>query len=226
MLGRGTRGDGEPNGICGIAIDSNDTLYITDGRSHKVRKFTTDGRFLGGWGQLGNGEGDLDSPWGITVDDESNVYVADNKNHRVQKFTGDGDFVAQFGHPGARKGELTWPTDVAVDPEGDVYICDWSKNAWGLGRVQIFDAGGQFLTSLVGDAQQLSKWAQMSVDANPDYIKRRREVRSTEPEWTFAQPTGVEFDATNSRFLVVDTQRTRVQIYNKQFGYIVPQLNL
>ena len=219
-------GDSEPNGASGIAIDADDTLYITDGRSHKVRKFATDGRFLGTWGSQGSGASELDSPWGVTVDGQGDVYVADNKNHRVQKFTADGDFVAQFGRPGARRGELTWPTDVAVDPDGDVYICDWSKNDWGRGRIQIFGADGEFLTNLVGDAQQLSAWAQMTVDANPSYIKRRREVRSTAPEWTFAQPTAVEFDATNSRLLVVDTQRSRIQIYGKQFGYIVPQLNL
>jgi DNA-binding beta-propeller fold protein YncE len=219
-------GDSEPNGASGIAIDGDEVLYITDGRSHKVRKFTTDGRFLGGWGRKGNGEDELDSPWGITVDGEGFVYVADHMNHRVQKFTSDGRFVAQFGGPGTKKGRLANPTDVAVDPEGDVYICDWSANAWQVGRVQIFDAEGKFLTGLVGDSQQLSKWAQMTVDANADYIKRRREVRSTEPEWTFAQPTAVEFDAANSRLLVADTQRDRIQIYNKQFGYRVPQLNL
>ena len=219
-------GDSEPNGASGIAIDSNDTVFVTDGRSHKVRKFTSDGRFLGSWGQLGNDEGTLDSPWGITVDGQDYLYVADHKNHRVQKFSADGSFVAQFGCPGTKRGELTWPTDVAVDLEGDVYICDWSQNAWHRGRVQIFDADGQFLTSLVGDAQQLSTWAQMTVDANADYIKRRREVRSKEPEWTFAQPTAVAFDAADNRLLVLDTQRSRIQIYNKQFGYIVPQLNL
>ena len=219
-------GDSEPNGASGVAIDTDDTLYITDGRSHKVRKFATDGRFLGSWGSLGSGEGELDSPWGITVDTQGYVYVADHKNHRVQKFSSDGDFVAQFGGPGNKKGQLAYPSDVAVDPDGDVYICDWSENAWHQGRIQIFDHQGNFLTSLAGDAQQLSRWSQMSVDANADYIKRRREVYSTEPEWTFAQPTGVEFDQANSRMLVVDTQRHRVQIYNKQSGYIVPQLNL
>ena len=121
---------------------------------------------------------------------------------------------------------MTWPTDVAVDPDGDVYICDWSKNAWDRGRIQIFDADGEFLTSLVGDAQQLSAWAQQAVDANADYIKRRREVHSTEQEWTFAQPIAVEFDTANNRLLVTDTQPSRIQIYSKQFGYIVPQLNL
>ena len=219
-------GDGQPNGASGIAIDSDDTLYITDGRSHKVRKFTTDGRFLGSWGSLGSAEGELDSPWGITVDGQGYLYVADHKNHRVQKFSSDGDFIAQFGGPGTKKGQLTYPSDVAVDPDGDVYICDWSKNTWNEGRIQIFDQEGRFLTGLAGDAQQLSKWSQMSVDANADYIKRRREVASTEPEWTFAEPTGVEFDQANNRLLVVDTQRHRVQIYNKQSGYIVPQLNL
>ena len=219
-------GDSQPNGASGIAIDADETLYITDGRSHKVRKYSTEGRFLGGWGSPGSGEGELDSPWGITVDDQGYVYLADHKNHRVQKFSSDGDFVAQFGGPGTKKGQLFYPSDVAVDPDGDVYICDWSKNGWNQGRIQIFDHQGNFLTSLAGDAQQLSRWSQMTVDANVDYMKRRREVHSTEPEWTFALPTAVEFDQANSRLLVVDTQRSRVQIYNKQVGYIVPQLNL
>ncbi|MDH3601264.1 MAG: NHL repeat-containing protein [Candidatus Tectomicrobia bacterium] len=219
-------GDSEPNGAAGIAIDANDMLFVTDGRSHKVRKFSTDGTFLGSWGSLGSGDGELDSPWGITVDDEGDVYVADYNNHRVQKFTADGDFVCQIGTPGTKKGQLSYPTDVAVDPDGDIYICDWSKNKWDRGRIQIFDAEGHFLTALMGDAQQLSLWAEMTVAANADYLKRRREVPSTEPEWTFAQPTGVEFDAANNRLLVMDTQRSRIQIYTKQSGYMVPQLNL
>ena len=157
------------------------------------RLFATDGTFLGSWGSLGSGADKLDSPWGITVDDEGYVYVADHKNHRVQKFTSDGDFVAQIGGPGTKRASLSYPTDVAVDPAGDVYICTWNTNAWDRGRIQIFDAEGRFLTGLVGDAQQLSTWAEMTVAANTDYLKRRREVRSTEPEWTFAQPTAVAF---------------------------------
>jgi DNA-binding beta-propeller fold protein YncE len=219
-------GDSEPNGASGIAIDANSTLFVTDGRSHKVRKFATNGTFLGSWGRLGSGAGELDSPWGLTVDDEGYVYVADHKNHRVQKFTSDGDFVAQIGSPGTKRASLSFPTDVAVDPDGDVYICTWNKNAWDRGRIQIFDAVGRFLTGLVGDAQQLSAWAEMTVAANTDYLKRRREVRSTEPEWTFAQPTAVAFDAANSRLLVADTQRSRIQIYNKFSDYLVPQMNL
>jgi DNA-binding beta-propeller fold protein YncE len=219
-------GDAENNSAAGIAISPDQTVFIADGRSHQVRTFKTDGTFLGAWGSKGVGQGQLDSPWGITVDKEGHVYVADFKNHRVQKFTADGRFEAQFGHPGTKRGGLSYPTDVAVDPDGDIYICDWSKNKWDRGRVHIVSRDGQFLTSLVGDAQRLSHWAQMTVDANADYLKRRREVDSTEPEWTFAQPTGVGFDAANSRLIVADTQRSRLQIYAKRSAYLVPQLNL
>lgn len=219
-------GDPENNGSCGIAIAPDGTLYVTDGRSHQVRRFTAGGQFLGAFGSKGSGEGEFDAPWGIAVDQDGYVYVADSGNHRVQKLTAEGTFVTQFGRAGNKRGELHYPSDVAVDPDGDVYVCDWSDNRWGKGRVHIFGADGRFLTSLTGDAQQLSKWAQMTVDANADYAKRRREVRTTEPEWTFAQPTAVEYDTANDRLVVVDTQRSRLQIYNKLDRYMVPQLNL
>ena len=219
-------GDPDPNGASGIAISPGGTIYITDSRSHKVRLFTQDGTFISSFGNKGVSDGQFDSPWGITVDNNGKVYVADFNNHRVQKFSADGEFEQQIGRPGNKRGELNGPTDVAVDSDGDVYVCDWSQNRWDRGKVHIFTAEGEFLTALVGDAQQLSQWAQMTVDANADYAKRRREVRSTEPEWTFAQPTAVEWDSTNNRLMVADTQRSRLQIYNKQSGYLVPQLNL
>lgn len=170
--------------------------------------------------------GEFHAPWGITVDRQGCVYVADHRNHRVQKFSPDGEWLRQFGCHGTRRGELNCPTDVAVDPEGDVYVCDWSGNGMHPGRVHIFSPEGGFITSLIGDAQQLSKWAQMTVDANLDVLKARRRVRSTEPEWRFALPTGVTFDPVKGRLLVVDNQRSRLQIYNKLKDYTPPQLNL
>ncbi len=154
------------------------------------------------------------------------VYVADHLNHRVQKFTSDGQWVAQIGQPGTGRGGLHLPTDVAVDPDGDVYVCDWSDNGYHPGRVHAFDPEGRFITTFVGDAQQLSKWAQMTVEANADYVKRRREVPTTEPEWRFAVPTGLTFDAERGRLIVVDNQRSRLQIYSKVKEYMVPQMNL
>lgn len=207
-------GDGEFNGPSGVAIDPQDVLYIVDSRNHRVQTFTPNGELLTNWGSLGTAAGQFNTPWGITLDLEGYVYVADHQNHRVQKFTPDGEFVTQFGSYGAGKGQLNRPADVAVDPDGDVYVCDWANH-----RVQVCDPDGGFVTSLLGDAQELSKWAKMSLAANPDGLQRRREVRSLEREWRFAFPTAVIFDAKLGRLIVSDTQRNRLQIYNKLKDY-------
>jgi DNA-binding beta-propeller fold protein YncE len=212
----GTAGSdaGEFNGPSGITIDRQDVLYIVDSRNHRVQKFTKDGQLLSMWGSLGSAPGQLNAPWGITLDQQGDVYVADHKNHRVQKFTPEGQFLMAFGSYGSGKGQLNRPSDVAVDPEGDVYVCDWANH-----RVQIFDAEGQVITSLHGDAQELSKWARMSLETNPGAMRRRREVRNFEQEWRLAFPTAVVFDAHYGRLMVCDTQRNRLQIYNKLKDY-------
>jgi DNA-binding beta-propeller fold protein YncE len=212
--GRAGSDDGEFNGPSGIAIDPKDVLYIVDSRNHRVQTFTKEGLFLKAWGSLGSGEGQFNAPWGITFDQQGNVYVADHKNHRVQKFTPDGKFVMSFGSYGTGKRQLNRPSDVAVDPDGDVYVCDWANH-----RVQVFDPNGKIVTGLVGDAQELSKWAKMSLETNPGAMKRRREVRNFEQEWRFAFPTAVAFDDHYGRLIVCDTQRNRLQIYNKLKDY-------
>ena len=218
--------DGKTHGISNIAIDNNQNVFVTDGRSHEVRKFTKDGQFISSWGSFGDGDGEFNSPWGITTDKEGCVYIADHLNHRVQKFSGEGQWIAQIGKAGTGRGSLSYPTSVAVDPDGDIYVCDWTDNGYFPGKVQIFDKDGKFITALEGDAQQLSKWALLTVDANADYGKRRREVRSLENEWKFAVPTGVLFDSEKGRLIIVDSQRSRLQIYNKEKQYLVPQMNL
>jgi DNA-binding beta-propeller fold protein YncE len=202
-------------------VDGDGHILVVDGRNHRVQKLTGEGKYLAQWGGFGSGQDQLDTPWGITVDGGGHVYVADHKNHRVQKYTPDGRYVATIGSQGTGRGELTRPTDVAVDPERDVYVCDWANN-----RVQAFGADGRFITTFIGDAQQLAKWAQMTVDANVDVMKARRRVHTSEPEWRFAMPTGVVFDAQKARLIVVDTQRSRLQVYNKLKDYLEPQFNL
>ena len=214
-------GDGELRRPSGIAIDRNDDIYVVDGMNHRVQKFTRDGEYISQFGRYGDGYGELNAPWGIAIDDEDSAYIADHKNHRAQKFDAEGEFVATFGSYGKGRGQLNRPSDVAVDSEGDVYVCDWGND-----RVQVFASDGKFIASLIGDAQRMAKGHQEQVDANPDIIKARRRVYTLEPEWRFALPTGVAFDAENSRLIVADTQRSRVQIYNKVKGYTEPQFNL
>ena len=221
LWGTAGSGDGELNRPSGIAMDHQGNLVIVDSLNHRVQSFTQDGTFLRKWGALGSGDGEFHTPWGICIDHEGYIYVADYRNDRVQKFTAEGQFVAKFGSHGAGRGELNRPSDVTVDPDGDMYVCDWGNK-----RVQVFAGDGKFMTTFIGEAKELSKWGKLTLAANPDVQKRRREVKTLEPEWRFELPVGVTYDAEKSRLLVCDTHRHRIQVYNKVRDYVEPQRNL
>ena len=215
-------GDGQFHGASSMVFDADDNLLIVDSLNHRVQKVAKeDGRFISKFGSHGSGDGQLDSPWGITLDKEGHIYVADHKNDRVQKFSPDGRYEASFGSSGDGRGELRRPADVAVDPDGDVYVADWGNH-----RVQVFGPDGRFVTSFLGEARELSKWAEMSVVANPDSLKRRRQMRKPEVEGYFTRPAGVTFDPVKSRLVVADTQRSRMQLYNKVSTYAEPARNI
>ena len=233
---------GQLSGASGLAFDGDDNLWIVNGLNSRIQKFTKDGKYLGGFGQKGSGEGELDSPWGITVDNNGDVYVADWNNHRVQKFTSDGAFLLTFGSGeptgvatdgstpyshavirdiGVNPNDLNHPSGVAVDGDGDVYVADWMNE-----RVVIFDAEAMPLTSLRGDAHEISKWAALSLEANPDMAKRHRLAKHPEVKQYFRMPSYCAFDQATNRLLVCDTMRHRIQVYEKDGSYQDPQTNL
>jgi DNA-binding beta-propeller fold protein YncE len=159
-------------------------------------------------------------PWGIAVDGGGHVYVADWKNDRVQKFTADGEYVATIGlGAGDGPGELRHPSGVAIDSDGDIYVVDWGNN-----RMNVYAEDGDFLTTFVGDADKLPKWAQDSVDANPDYAKARRRV-DLSPEYLFRRPMAVNVDD-GGRIMVLETISGRIQVYLKEQDFVDAPVNL
>ena len=205
IWGKAGSGEGEFEGPSGIAFGPDEVLYIVDGRNNRVQKYTKDGDFLGQWG-----EGGLNAPWGVTVDQHGNVYVADHENHRVQKFSPDGQPLATFGSYGTGDGQLNRPSDVAVDPDGDVYVCDWAND-----RIQIFGTDGAFITSLLGDAREPSKAAMGIIETNPEMVQQLHDMPDQAAIGRFSFPTGIAFDPEKHRILVTDSQRGRLQIYDK-----------
>ena len=145
--------------------------------------------------------------------------MADWKNGRVQKFTSDGKFSLQFGGAEATFGGLKRPSSVAVDTDGDVYVTDWGSNL-----LQVYAADGNFITSLVGDAQTPSPWAQTYLEANPEILKARRRA-NMEPEWRFQRPVAVNIDA-DSNIYIAESVRHRFQVYTKVSDYEEAALNL
>ena len=218
----GEAGDdkGRLNGPCGLAFDGEGNILVVDSLNHRVQRFTAEGKFLGKFGQSGDADGEFNLPWGICLDDAGNVYVADWKNNRVQKFDPDGNFLLKFEAAATSGvGDLHGPTGVAVDSEGDVYVTDWGNH-----RLQVYAPDGRFIATLVGDAQQPSPWTQTYIDANPDIVKARRRV-DLEPEWRFRRPVAVRVDE-NDRIFVLESNRHRIQVYDKVKDYEEHPLNL
>src|SRR5215212_11491212 len=101
-----------------------------------------------------------------------------------------------------------------------------SMCAIGATTGSVLDSKGGPITTLIGDAQVLSKWGQQSIDANPDMMKARRRVKSLEPQWRFCFPTAVDFDPQSDTVVVADNQRNRLQVYKKVRDYTDFQSNL
>jgi len=241
-------GDGELNRPAGLAVEKSGNVIVVDSGNNRLQVFAPDGKFVAKCGGPGKGDGEFNEPWGITLDHAGNILVADWKNHRVQKLSPHGKFLSSIGsfgkieepegayrvtifgpyvhgesekagHPPIDK--FNHPTDVAVDSDGDIYVCDWGNH-----RICIFDSEGGPLTSLVGDAQELSKWGAQTVEANPDMAKARRRVKSLEPQWRFTFPVAVEFDPASDSVIVAEHQRNRLQVYKKVRNYSDFQANL
>lgn len=145
----------------GVAVDSNDNLYIADGANHRVRKVDTSSGVIttvagtGNAGFSGDGgpasEAQLNFPFRVAVDDEAGLYIADAANHRIRRVddtsrtittvagTGSGGFSGDGGP--ATEAQLNLPFGVDVDDTGNVYVADWLNN-----RVRRVDASGVITT--------------------------------------------------------------------------------
>ena len=106
-----------PHGIALIG----DTIYVVSFGNGTVKMYSTEGRFIGGFGSNGNGIRQLSHPYGICTDRKGRVLVADQSNQRIQIFTSQGGFIKTIGCS-------THPFDVAVDPEGNIHAALYNNN--------------------------------------------------------------------------------------------------
>jgi Leucine-rich repeat (LRR) protein/sugar lactone lactonase YvrE len=145
---RSYQGDNGPatqarlNNPTGLAVDSQNNVYIADTDNHRVRKVDNRGIIttVAGTGENGySGDGDpaiaakLNTPTGLEVDTEGNLYIADKNNHRVRKvnnkgiittFTGTGKRGTSTDGILASVAQVDQPTDVALDQYGNLYVAD------------------------------------------------------------------------------------------------------
>jgi len=151
---RGT-GDGQFDGIGGIAIDGSGNVYVSDVSNKRIEKFSASGTYVAQWGTL---DSSMD---GVAVDRSGNVYAADYWNHRILKFDSTGALLAQFNTKLADDFDSE-PHSIAVDSAGSMWITDSGDSL-----VKKFSASGDYLGSLAkgSDPGQVSRPIGVAVDS-------------------------------------------------------------
>jgi len=128
------------NNPVGIAVDSNNNIFVADFMNSAIRKITPDGTVSTFAGLAGSNDS-VDAtgsaarfyfPAGIAVDLNGNVYVADSVNQTIRKITPNqvvttlAGFPRSYGSVDATGSAARFhnPGDVAVDSSGNVYVAD------------------------------------------------------------------------------------------------------
>ena len=160
-------------GVCGVAVDKDDNIYVSDAYKHCLYKFNKNGDLIKKFGKKGESIGEFNFPQGMVVAGDQ-LFVCDRKNHRIQVLTTDLKPVNQFGSLGASEGQFDQPESIAVDNEQLLYVAD-SANL----RIQVFTTDGQFIRSISKKAvEQQIQWPQgVCTDASYVYVVEYRSNR-------------------------------------------------
>jgi prepilin-type N-terminal cleavage/methylation domain-containing protein len=143
----------------GIAIDSSNTLYVTDRANNLIRKITSAGAVstFAGSGTAGSADGtgtsaQFNAPYGIAVDSSGTVYVVDSGNNEVRKITSAGVVTTLAGQITAgnvdgtgTSAQFSSPYGIVIASSGDLYVADSNNNT-----IRKVTTGGT-VTTFAGD---------------------------------------------------------------------------
>lgn len=145
--------------VCGLCIDSHDTVYVLNRGDHPVMVFNCDGNLLTSWG-----EGFFTRAHGVHAGTDGSIYCTDDGNHTVTKFNSESKILLVLGTKDKpsdtgykrqprlqdslatiRRGGSPFnrPTGVALSASGEIYVSDGYGNA----RVHKFSPDGTLLLS-------------------------------------------------------------------------------
>jgi sugar lactone lactonase YvrE len=206
----------------GIAVDRDDSVYVTDSTLGALLVYDSKGKFLR---YLGKGEGSetyFEAPMGIAIQAASDhIYVCDSRRHMIIMLDKKAHVLGHVGKRwgGKRPGDFRYPSRIAIAGD-EIFVLD-SGNS----RLQILDLGGHFrreikLQEATGDDGlavdnekniyvsdvQLNVITVFSHDGQLLYKSGRSGTKPGE----FNEPSGMWIES-NNRLYIADTKNKRVQ---------------
>jgi sugar lactone lactonase YvrE len=149
----------------GLALDTNQNLYIADTHNHRIRKLslatgtittiagTTSPGFDGEAGPATAAH--LNLPTALALDANQNLYIADTQNHRIRKLslaTGTITTIAGNGTQGfsgdngpATSASIDSPTGLAADTSNNLYLADTHNH-----RIRKITVSTGIITTIAG----------------------------------------------------------------------------
>jgi 6-bladed beta-propeller len=131
-------------GMCSdVAIDEQDRLWVASRRAHPISLWSSDGAFLGSWG-----EGEFVEVHHIQAAAGA-LWIVDDQRHVVRRYSADGQLGLQLGtpgisvatvtHRGQNGGPFNMPTGIAIGRGGELFVSD----GYGNRQVHRFNATGE-----------------------------------------------------------------------------------
>ena len=133
----------------GIALNSNQQLFVAEWGGKKVTVFDREGKKV----QTITSE-KFSRPNGVAVDKDDNIYVSDASNSSLLKFNKEGKLMKVVGRRGTQPGEFKDPSMIKVIND-KLYVCDRGNN-----RVQTLNTELEYVNSFgcYGDGNGQLNW--------------------------------------------------------------------
>lgn len=206
----------------GVALDSDNSLYVTDAQHAAIFKFSPDGVFL----RELDGKGVLLRPAGIAIKSNGDKLVADILANKVFVFDKNDLLKGEFTGPDFTE-LFNKPAYIAVDKQDNVYVSDTMNFT-----VRVFDANSRYLRSqgqigVVPGSFARPKGVALDSDQNLyvlDSIFGNFQIFDQKGQLLlyvgqegalpgeFMLPSGIFIDR-NDRIYISDTFNHRIQIY-------------
>lgn len=218
-------------GPFGVAVNSEDVVYVAEINNKRISKFTVEGRWIGSIDEI-EGYGQLKGPFDVCIGPDDGVYITDTLGHRVIVLDAQEKLRFVLGTPdkGAEPGQFSEPHFIAVNRAGQIFVAD-TFNA----RIQKFSPQGEYLTRWgrigegAGEFHHMGYLARVDVD-NKGFVYVREfdggriQKYTEEGEYvaTFSQrgtgdgelDEGYGLSVIGDRIYCPDTFQSRIQIFS------------